>query len=167
MIAVAKDAMNRASTSAGSPGKATNVETNTMGLIAGAASRNVRADEAGTPFETSEPATGTDAHSQPGSSIPAQPETGTANALFFGSTRCHTLAGINAVTAPESSTPPTRNGIACTTIETKIVDAVCSAGLVKNVTIHCWPTTSAMRPMIRISREPIRQRLFLCGASTT
>ena len=54
-------------------GKATAVETSTTGLIAGEASRNANAAAGATPRRISAPATGTDPHSQAGSTAPAIP----------------------------------------------------------------------------------------------
>lgn len=79
MIEVAREANNRATIICGLPGKATNVETNTMGLMAGADNKNARAAAGATPRAINDPATGTDAHSQPGSTKPAAPATGTAS----------------------------------------------------------------------------------------
>ena len=80
ITAVASEPRKRASTIPGSPGNATAVDTSTTGLIAGAASRNASAAAGGTPWPMSRRATGTEAHSHPGSTTPAAPATGTAAA---------------------------------------------------------------------------------------
>ena len=134
ITAVAKDAMNRATTIIGSPGKATKVEASTMGLMAGAESRKARAAAGATPRDIRPLATGTEAHSQPGSTAPAAPATGTASAGFFGRALFQNEAGTKAAIAPESTTPSTRKGIAWTTIEMKIVAPVWSAGSSKRPT---------------------------------
>jgi hypothetical protein len=77
-------ARNRLTTTSGWPAKATDVEISTTGLRAGAASRKVRAIAGLTPRDTSEPAIGTEAHSQPGRTGPLSTTIGTA-AGFLGS----------------------------------------------------------------------------------
>ena len=126
--AVASEPRNRASTMRGSPGNATAVATSTTGLIAGAASRNVSAAASGTPWPISRRATGTDAHSHPGSTRAAAPATGTAAAGRAGRARRSTAGDTNAAMTPESSTPNTRNGSACTQTATNTVAAVCRTG---------------------------------------
>ena len=110
MTAVAKEATNLATTICGCPGKATNVETSTIGLIAGAERRKASAAAGVTPLAMSDPATGTEAHSQPGRRSPAAPATGTAATRFAGSARCQNSLGTNAAIAAERRTPRTRNG---------------------------------------------------------
>lgn len=92
-----------------------------MGLIAGADSRNANAAAGVTPRRTRLPATGTDAHSHPGSTNPAAPAVGTANAGERGNTRVKNDAGTYAAIAADSTTPITKNGIACTTTDTNTV----------------------------------------------
>src|SRR5262249_34252802 len=121
---------NRAATTCGRPGNATAVATTTTGLIAGEASRNASAAGGATPRAISPPATGTDAHSQPGSSAPAAPATGTAAYWLRGSARAKKAGGTNAAIAPEISTPSTRNGSACTHTATNTVAHVRTAGAV-------------------------------------
>jgi hypothetical protein len=79
------------------------VATSTIGLIAGADSRKVKAAAGVTPWASSPPATGTEPHSQPGSSRPAVPATGTASARLRGRTRAKKDGGTNAVIAPLTS----------------------------------------------------------------
>ena len=74
----------RATTISRSFGKATAVAVSTIGLIAGAASRNASAAAGVTPRRISEPAIGTLPHSQPGSTTPATLATGTASAGMPG-----------------------------------------------------------------------------------
>jgi SAM-dependent methyltransferase len=73
-------------------------------------------------------ATGTEAHLQPGSTIPAIPATGTAATGEAGSSRRSAVAGTNAASAPERSTPRTRNGGACRQTATNTVAPVRTAG---------------------------------------
>ena len=134
ITAVAREAMNRATTIIGSPGNATKVEASTMGLIAGAERRKASAAAGGTPRDIKLLATGTDAHSHPGSTAPAHPATGTASAGFFGRAFFQNDAGTKAAIAPESTTPSTRKGSAWTMIEMKIVAPVWSAGSSKRPT---------------------------------
>ncbi len=68
--AVASEASSRASTMTGLAGKAIAVAVSTTGLIAGADSRNANAAAGVTPRPIRLFATGTDAHSQPGSTTP-------------------------------------------------------------------------------------------------
>ena len=82
-----------------------------------------------TPDFMSAPPMGTDAHSHPGSTRPAQPATGTASTGFLGKIRCHSVGGTKAMIAPESSTPSIKKGSAWTTMEMKIVEAVVTAGV--------------------------------------
>src|SRR5690606_15948694 len=166
--AVAREPTNRASTIAGSPGKATAVDTSTIGLTAGAASRKASAADGATPWPISRRATGTEAHPQPASTIPEAPATPTAADSLRGSTARSTLAGTNAAIAPLSNTPSTRNGRACTPIATKTVDAVRSAGTSNASRSQFWPTiartSSAHSTCIEVTRHrpPARR-----GLSTT
>src|SRR5690242_3498939 len=105
ITAATNDATNRASTICGRPGNATAVATNTTGLIAGAASRNVSAAGAGTPRATSRPATGTELHSHPGSAAAVTAATGTANAVRFGTTRASAPGATNADSSALTTTP--------------------------------------------------------------
>ncbi len=101
----------------------------TTGLIAGADNRNASAAEGVTPRRTKAPATGTDAHSQPGSTAPANPATGTASAGCFGNARAKNDGGTNTAKHAESTTPMTRNGSACTTTATNTVIQLCIIGV--------------------------------------
>ncbi len=74
-----------ATTIIGLPGNATAVAVRTMGLIAGAASRNANAAAGVIPRRTKAPAIGTEPHSQPGSTTPAAEATGTARTGRLGS----------------------------------------------------------------------------------
>ena len=91
--ATTSEAPNRATAIIGWFGKATNVDTITTGLIAGLESRNASAAAGATPRAIIPPATGTDAHSQPGSTTPAAPATGTARAGREGSALAKNDAG--------------------------------------------------------------------------
>src|SRR6195952_285733 len=119
--AVSRPAVRRAQTILGSFGKATAVATNTIGLIAGADRRKASAADGRTPRWMSRLAIGTDPHSQPGRAIPQTPASGTARAALFGITLVKKLAGTKAAIAPETSTPSTRKGVACTQMATKTV----------------------------------------------
>lgn len=81
-----------------------------------------------TPLAISPPATGTDAHSQPGSTAPATPATGTASAGRRGSARRQKPSGTNDAIAAEIAAPKTRNGNACTQIATNTVAHPCNRG---------------------------------------
>src|SRR5262252_6150163 len=122
--AASRLAAKRASTIIGRPGKATAVETSTIGLIAGEASRNANAAAGFTPRRIRPPATGTEPHSHAGSTTPARPATGTAATGVGGSARSKNRFGTNAVIAAESTVPRTRNGSAWTITETKTVTSV-------------------------------------------
>ncbi|CAM5308160.1 hypothetical protein SCYAM73S_00832 [Streptomyces cyaneofuscatus] len=108
--AVASEASSRATTMDGSPGKAMAVVVRTTGLTAGADSRKAKAAAGVTPRPIRLLATGIDAHSQPGRTTPAAPATGTASAGLRGSARSNTLAGTNALMAPDKAVPSSRNG---------------------------------------------------------
>ncbi len=104
------------------------VAVRTIGLTAGADSRKAKAAAGVTPRAIRLFATGTDAHSQPGSTTPAAPATGTARAGRFGSSRVKTEAGTNALIAPDSAVPSSMNGTACTVTESATVRQACTAG---------------------------------------
>jgi hypothetical protein len=72
----------------------------------------------------SDPAIGTDAHSHPGRTHPAAPAIGTASLVFFGRTRAKNVGGTYAAITADRTAPRMRNGVACTMIATKTVDAV-------------------------------------------
>lgn len=143
--AAAVEARKRASTMSGRPGNATDVATTTTGLIAGADSRNASAAAGGTPRAINPRATGTDEHSQPGSTTPASPATGTAAAGRRGSTRVNTDAGTNTDRAVLSATPSTRNGSACTQIATNTVAHVRIAGDSNSPARNYCPSTTTSR----------------------
>ncbi len=126
--AVASEASSRASTMAGLPGKATAVAVSTIGLIAGAESRNANAAAGVTPRRIRLFATGTDAHSQPGRTAPATPATGTASAGCLGSTLVNRSAGTKALMAPDSAVPSSRKGSACTVMARQTVRQAATAG---------------------------------------
>ena len=128
----------------------------TIGLIAGAASRNASAAAGVTPRRISEPAIGTEPHSQPGSTTPAQLATGTASAGCRGSALAKNDRGTNTAMTADSATPNTRNGIACTITETKTVVQVCRRGLEMAPEIGSRKTTSRTRRTARTSTEPTR-----------
>lgn len=126
---------------AGLPGKAMAVAVRTIGLMAGADSRNAKAAAGSTPRRIRLCATGTDAHSQPGRITPAAPATGTASDGLRGSTRVNTRAGTNALMAPDRAVPSSRNGSACTVMERQTVRHACTAGS----SIH-RPTANSTTP---------------------
>lgn len=80
--------------------------------MAGAASRKVSAAAGCTPERMSCREVGTDAHSQPGNSMPAAPATGTAAAARRGSRRATMRGGTKAAMAADTATPNARNGTA-------------------------------------------------------
>ena len=125
---VSTEARKRATTISGRPGNATAVATRTIGLIAGADSRNANAAAGATPRRSRPPAIGTDPHSHPGSATPAIPATGTASTARRGSALAKNSGGTNTAMAALITTPRTRNGIACTTIDTNTVAQVRIAG---------------------------------------
>src|SRR5918997_496370 len=128
-IAAAIEPRKRASTIRGSPGNATAVDTSTTGFTAGAASRKVSAAAGGTPCCMSRRDTGTEAHSHPGSAIPATPATGTAATVDRGNIRRNAAGGTKAAISPLTSTPSTKNGIACTHTATNTVAPVRTAAM--------------------------------------
>ena len=140
--AVSSDPRNRATTTAGSPGNATAVDTSTTGFTAGAASRNDSAAAGATPCCTNRRAMGTEAHSQPGRATPAAPATGTASDVRAGSSRRSRSAGTKAAISPLTSTPNTRNGSACKQTATKTVAPVLIAGTSSSALSTGWNTTA-------------------------
>lgn len=100
--------------------KATAVDTNTTGLMAGEAKRKVSAAAVGILRRMSDWATGTEAHSHPGSKNPAPAAAGTAKKGLSGVMWRRNESGTKAEMAPETITPNTRNGTACMTIATVI-----------------------------------------------
>lgn len=140
--ATSRLATNRARTICGLPGNATAVAASTIGLIAGADSRNASAAAGVTPRRTSAPATGTEAHSQPGRTAPAIPATGTAREGRLGSARAKNDGGTNTAMIADSSTPRTRKGNAWTTTATNTVIQLCMTGAANARRIGpCSPTT--------------------------
>src|SRR6266508_1278930 len=125
------DATSRETATIGLPGNATAVDAITTGLIAGADSRNASAAAGVTPRLINAADTGTEAHSHPGSTAPDTLATGTASAGFFGSAFAKNDAGTNAVSAADSSTPSTRNGVAWMTTPTNMVAQVRTPSSVK------------------------------------
>ena len=79
--------------------------------------------------------------------MPQTPATGTASAGFFGRMRVKNDDGTNAAMAPDTTTPSTRNGMAWTQTETKVVAQVCMAGTAEQ---RCSGSRSRM-PVSRIS----------------
>src|SRR5690606_14813382 len=121
----------------------------TIGLIAGADSRNARAAAGATPRRTSAPATGTDAHSQPGSTAPAAPATGTARAGRSGRARAKKDGGTNTAIAADSSTPSTRKGRAWSMTATNTVIQLCITGAASAPRIGSWNIRAVSR--VRVS----------------
>ena len=124
MIAVSSDAPTLAPTICGCPGKATTVDTTTIGLIAGAASMNVRAAAPSAPSPNSRRASGTDPHSHPGRAAPLAAAATTATEGRRGSHRDSRSGVTNVASSALSSTPSARKGKACTKIPAKTVPAV-------------------------------------------
>jgi hypothetical protein len=127
-MAISRLPTARSTTICGWPGKATAVAVSTIGLTAGAASRNASAAAGVTPRRISDPAIGTEPHSQPGRITPAQLATGTARAGCDGSALDQKLRGTKTAITAESATPNTRNGVACTMTEMKTVAQVLISG---------------------------------------
>ncbi len=71
---------------------------------------------------------GTDPHSQPGSAAPQTEAIGTASTGLLGMIFAKTVAGTKAAIAPDTTTPSTRNGVACTQMATNTVDQLCMTG---------------------------------------
>lgn len=140
--AVSSEAVKRATTIAGWPGKATAVDTRTAGFTAGAASRKVRATAGAMPRRIRLPAIGTAAHSQPGRPTPASPATGTPRTGRRGTTRASTRSESRIEMPAKSSTPSTRKGVDCTTMARKIVLQVATCGWSSSGDAH-GPATSA------------------------
>ena len=112
----------------GSLVNATAVAISTIGLIAGADSMNASDADGRTPRSISRFEMGTDPHSQPGSAAPQAEATGTARTGLLGQILANKEAGTKAAIAPETTTPSTRNGVACTQMATNTVDQLCMAG---------------------------------------
>ena len=126
ITAVISDAANRATAIIGWPGKATNVDTITTGLIAGDDRRNARAAAGATPVPSE--------HPRPGPNhihIPGRPRRRTRPHHGHGRTAGQRPLpeghGTNAVIAADSTTPSTRKGRAWMTMARKIVVAALSA----------------------------------------
>jgi hypothetical protein len=100
------------------------VATSTTGLMAGAANRNATAAAGCTPRAPNRPAIGTEAHSQPGNTAPANAAVGTANPTDPGRARSSTAGDSQAEMAPLTNTPNAKNGSACTTTATNTVAQV-------------------------------------------
>lgn len=113
---------------AGFPGKATAVAVSTIGLIAGAESRKAKAAAGLTPRRIRLFATGTEAHSQPGSTTPATPATGTASAGRLGRILVNRSAGTKALIAPDRAVPRRRKGSAWTVMARQTVRQAATAG---------------------------------------
>jgi hypothetical protein len=126
IIATIRLATPRATTISGSFGNATAVAVNTIGLIAGAASRNANAAAGVTPRRINDPAIGTLPHSQPGNTTPAILAAGTANAGCLGNARAQNERGTYTAITADNATPKTRNGTACTNTDTNTVVHVCN-----------------------------------------
>jgi hypothetical protein len=80
-----------------------------------------------TPRAQRRPAIGTEAHSHPGSAVPARAEPGTASTGERGSSRASSAGDTSAVMAPLTRTPSTRKGRAWTTMATNTVVQVRNA----------------------------------------
>ena len=102
--------------------------TSTIGLMAGADSRNATAAPGETPRRIRVAATGTDPHSHPGNATPASPATGTAKEGRRGSARWKNDAGTATARTVDTATPNMMYGEACTQIATKTVNQAATAG---------------------------------------
>ncbi len=163
--AVSSDATKRAPTTSGCPGNATAVEIITMGLMAGADSRKANAAAGLTPRRTRLPATGTEAHSQPGSTTPAAPAAGTAAAGFLGNAFSKNDGGTKAEMVAESRTPMTKNGTAWTTIDTRTVVQVWSRGIASTSISQSCPISKARATRPKVSEpQGIRDLGLSCSA---
>ena len=164
----------RARTILGAPGNATAVATSTTGLIAGAASMNVRAAApVAPPSPNNRRATGTEPHSQPGSAAPPTPAANTATAGRRGSQRAKRSGDTNTAINPLTTTPSTRKGTACTNTPQNTVPAVDNAALLatpfrsvvaakaqasKKPTSSCIDPTRSLGPDFRVATAPVCQR---------
>jgi hypothetical protein len=148
----------RATTISGRPGNATAVAVNTIGLIAGAASRNANAAAGVTPRRIKDPAIGTLPHSQPGSTTPASPAAGTASAGCRGRALAQNERGTYTAMTADSTTPNTRNGAAWTSTDTNTVVQVCSRAPDTSPASRSRKITSSTSSTVSASRELIRQR---------
>src|SRR6478736_2409332 len=137
MTAVSSPAISLAHTMFGSLVNATAVAISTIGLMAGADSMNASDADGRTPRSISRFEMGTEPHSQPGSAAPQTDAIGTANTGLLGMIFANTAAGTKAAIAPDTTTPSTRNGVACTQMATKTVDQLCSTG---------WPSSDSNGP---------------------
>lgn len=158
-MATTRLATARPRTISGLLGNATAVAVSTIGLMAGAASRNARAAAGVTPRRIKEPAIGTAPHSQPGRMTPAALATGTARAGCRGRARAQNERGTNTAITAESSTPNTRNGTACTMTETKTVVQVARDGADSSVASGSRRTRSRMSIAASTSTEPTRSAI--------
>jgi hypothetical protein len=138
-------------------GNATAVAVNTIGLIAGAASRNASAAAGVTPRRINDPAIGTLPHSQPGSTTPARPAAGTASAGCRGKALAQNERGTNTAITADSTTPNTRNGVACTSTEMNTVVQVCSRGLETSEARGLRNTASKTSRAASTSTDPTRR----------
>src|SRR5690242_6584432 len=157
--AVISAATPRPRTIAGLFGNATAVAVSTTGFNAGEASRNASAAAGVTPRRTRAPATGTDAHSQPGRTTPAAPAIGTASTGRLGSALAKNDAGTNTAMTADSTTPNTRNGIAWVSTDTNTVVHVCRLGRAITRVIGPRKTTRPTSRTASTSTEPTRDRL--------
>jgi molybdopterin-binding protein len=113
-----------------------------------------------TPRAQRRPAIGTEAHSHPGSAVPARAALGTANTAEDGSSRANTVGDTSAVMAPLTRTPSTRKGRAWVTMATNTVVQVRNAtGLSEPVSVpreYRATTTSSTtsRPSTRRRGRP-------------
>lgn len=175
ITAASRDAAIRARTILGAPGNATAVATKTTGLIAGAASMNVKAAApVAPPSPNNRRATGTDPHSQPGNAAPPTPAANTATAGRRGSQRANRCGDTNTAINPLTTTPSARKGIACTNTPQKTVPAVDNAWLPKtafrNIVVekahaNRMPTSTSDDPM-RTPRPNLSvATVLLCSAT--
>jgi hypothetical protein len=117
-----------------------------------------------TPRAQRRPAIGTEAHSHPGSAVPARAALGTASSADRGNTRSSTAGDTSAVMAPLTRTPSTRNGRACTTMATNTVVQVRNAtGLnepcnIPRVESATTTSSTTSRPSTRRRDPPIATR---------
>src|SRR5664280_2211179 len=156
MTAVSSPAASLAQTIIGSLVNATAVAISTIGLIAGADSMNASDADGRTPRSISRLEIGTDPHSHPGSAAPHTVATGTASAALLGMILANTRAGTNAAIAPDTTTPSTRNGVACTQMATNTVDQLCMTGWLSQLASGPRSTMASSSTAPKSSSEPGR-----------
>nr|BFE49949.1 hypothetical protein GCM10017745_33760 [Saccharothrix mutabilis subsp. capreolus] len=134
------------------------VAARTTGLTAGAESRNASAAAGVIPLRTNAPATGTEPHSQPGSTNPVAAAAGTANTGLRGNALTKNDRGTKTAMAADNATPNARNGKACNTMDTNTVAQVCTTGARKTPPNTPRTTKTTSRSPANTSTDPILRR---------